>query len=338
MVVLAALAVGCPDWPRDTFRVPWPDAGAVGFDKADVWVLSGQGLWKNGRWGGLYSKTPAGVVDWGAHSLFVSNGSAYVAMHEAENRFIEQYGSWMQQRFAVVWKDGATERVGADCTQALSVFAADGRVYAAGCKDNYPANDGGAMLWVDGEAARLGAVGADARANSVFVSPNGGVYVAGRENGAATLWVNGRGERLADGGRESEALSVYVDGRDVYVAGRTGPIGDGLTDTRAALWVNGEPMQLGDGGHASANQVVVSGGDVYVAGMHQRRPALWKNGAAQRLGDQLEYYGRAGSVSVLGGDVYVAGEMHNLPVLWKNGAAYSLGDSAQPLSVSAAAK
>ena len=75
---------------------------------------------------------------------------------------------------------------------------------------------------------------------------------------------------------------------DVYVAGVEN---NGVFDV-AKYWKNGIPVDLSDGSsQASANSIVVSGSDVYVAGWvrnssTQKAVAVyWKNGIAVNLTD-----------------------------------------------------
>jgi hypothetical protein len=214
-----------------------------------------------------------------------------------------------------------------------------------------------AALWVNGVAQRI--TDNDSQAFAVFVS-NRDVYVAGFEcdgdsgpPGHATLWKNGVALHLR---KFSQAYSVFVSGDDVYVAGTTSSF-DGIelnkepdsTDLReigieppclhlAMLWKNGAPQFLppSQGGFDSfAEEVFVSGSDVYVAGWEadfdkigRTNAVLWKNGVPQVLPPSPGCdRSKAWDVFASGADVYVSGEEGTVhgrthrsrPAQWKNG-------------------
>jgi hypothetical protein len=116
----------------------------------------------------------------------------------------------------------------------------------------------------------------------------------------------------------------------VYIAGNIG--------TNAVLWKNGVPDTLSST-ISTANQVFVSGTDVYVAGISQGilnsltvapdiasgQYVYWKNGTQNNI-DTPQAIGHPGSVAIAGTDVYYANGY-----AWKNGAMISLpGIAAQP--------
>ena len=83
----------------------------------------------------------------------------------------------------------------------------------------------------------------------------------------------------------------------------------------AKYWVDGQEIKLSDGTRdASANSMVVSNNDVYIAGSDSGA-VYWKNNYEVRLsGDG------ASSIFVSGNDVYVAGSVgSDTAVYWKNG-------------------
>lgn len=108
---------------------------------------------------------------------------------------------------------------------------------------------------------------------------------------------------------------------DVYIAGYDVDTQNVLV---AALWKNGVMQKLTDGlvvdyenGYsisASANDVAVSGGDVYVAGFENEVARLWKNGVLQELTVDTGRPSSATAIYISAGDVYVAGSK-----TWKNG-------------------
>src|ERR1017187_3829195 len=118
---------------------------------------------------------------------------------------------------------------------------------------------------------------------------------------------------------------------DVYVAGVEN---NGLFDI-AKYWKNGIPVNLSDGYYqASANSIIVSGSDVYVAGWLRNGidgkaiAVYWKNGIPVNLTDgSHETY--ATSIAVSGNDVYVAGTQNDtgsIAKYWKNGSLVNLTD------------
>ena len=106
---------------------------------------------------------------------------------------------------------------------------------------------------------------------------------------------------------------------------------NGILGPSARLWKNGNELSLAINGEASvANEVVVNGTDVYVAGTETftsnvSYAVVWKNGIIDRLTDGLDPAG-ANAVIVKGTDVYAAGYEEEFngsgivkPVVWKKG-------------------
>jgi hypothetical protein len=82
----------------------------------------------------------------------------------------------------------------------------------------------------------------------------------------------------------------------------------------AKYWVDGQEIKLSDGTqNASANSIVVSNNDVYIAGS-DGGAVYWKNNSEIRLSGN-----DASSIFVSGNDVYVAGTHDSNAVYWKNG-------------------
>lgn len=143
------------------------------------------------------------------------------------------------------------------------------------------------------------------------------VYVCGDEYvyGSACYWVDNSQVVFVDA-TGSPTSSIYVAGKDVYVAGNRANI--------ATYWKNGTPISLGCNlSYAQANAVLVSDGDVYVAGyeaVYNNVATYWKNGKAVHLTDGANSSSYANSIYVSGNDVYVAGlEGDGRCVYWKNG-------------------
>ncbi len=117
---------------------------------------------------------------------------------------------------------------------------------------------------------------------------------------------------------------------DVHVAGYQ----FNGTANVAMYWKNGTPVALTDGTKdAKAMAVVVSGGDVYIAGgwssdTNVGVAGYWKNGVPMPVTDGARS-AFAESIVVVGSDVYVAGYEQdgmgrNIPTYWKNGEAMPL--------------
>ncbi|MHB1699574.1 MAG: hypothetical protein ACYCSN_05460 [Acidobacteriaceae bacterium] len=202
---------------------------------------------------------------------------------------------------AKYWKNGAptdlTSPSYAGIAWGISVVGGD--VYVAGTRSVVGKPRGFATIWKNGIATDLTDGTQEGYASSVAIS-NGDVYVAGGDgftgNGfTAEYWKNGVPTMLARGTQPAYALGIFVDGSDVYVAGsiaKTTPVPGGTySNVVATYWKNGVPVSLADGLEGSeANSIVVSNGDVYVAGYlcHSQTTdcnaaTYWKNGVPTQL-------------------------------------------------------
>jgi len=163
-------------------------------------------LWVNGQVVELEGGDDFG----GANSVFVDNGSVYVAGNLSNE--------------AVYWKDGVLTYLEFDnnnpTAKARDIFVSNGHVYVAGTYSD--GNITKAVLWKDGEIDFFeeGASGA----NSLYVDGDT-VYMAGYIGGGntqkATLWIDGGAGAAYEGlaGYNSVANSVYVHNTNVYVVG-----------------------------------------------------------------------------------------------------------------------
>jgi hypothetical protein len=149
----------------------------------------------------------------------------------------------------------------------------------------------------------------------------------------AILWKNGEPQSL-DHSPFSTLVAVFASGGDVYAAGgQTIDLVEHTHDVR--VWKNGvsQPQRLSyDAINADVNSLVVSNGDVYVAGWERNAQGLliatlWKNGEPQRIGNGLEQ-SRAHSLCVSDGDVYFCvsqpdtyqnDDYQGSHQIWKNG-------------------
>ena len=189
---------------------------------------------------------------------------------------------------------------------------------------------------------------------------NNDTYMVGWGTGEATYWKNEDRITLSPGyspttlNIRATASSIAVSGNDVYVSGHQSeelsPVGF-WSNVFAVYWKNGNLVKLTDGSKdANANFIIVSGNDVYVAGVVVTDGAVnkaqyWKNGALVNLTDgTAEAY--ANSIAVSGMDVYVAGTQwdgnainyndgytvyHRNPIAkyWKNGNPVNLTDGSK---------
>jgi hypothetical protein len=195
---------------------------------------------------------------------------------------------------SLIWKNGIPEIIAPNCT-LLSIFVSGLDVYTCGTTGNYP-NKGLSIF-----------------KNSKEIYFEKGAYPTG----------------------------MFVSGKDVFVSGYTGGLGNDPFSpsfywgwgTQAKLWKNGLSTILSDvqTGFSRANDVFVSGNDVYVVGdkyITQNGPSkgmLWKNGIATNLTNGTTI-AKASSVYVTGNDVYVCGyEINQVGAyrsngkIWKNG-------------------
>jgi hypothetical protein len=262
----------------------------------------------------------------GASSIFVSGQDVYVA---GTDKNLE----------AKYWKNEVPTTL-TNLGEANSIIVSGSDVYVAGTSYNAD-NIALATYWKNGKAFYLSDGSKDEYANSIFVSGSD-VYVAGQENdlysvlfnngktvAASKYWKNGVPYNLSDGTRYATANSITVSGSDVYVAGWennveiTSPALANVFSV-AKYWKNGIPVNLTDGtSNAKANSIIVSGGDIYVAGYENNNAKYWKDGIAVALTDGT-YIAGAYSINVAGLDVYVAGNENNVAKYWKNGVAVTL--------------
>ena len=155
----------------------------------------------------------------------------------------------------------------------------------------------------------------------------GGEYSFSTLVGVAMVWKNGVPTALSSGQQDATATQVAISGTDVLIAGVREPfVGSGTEES--VLWKNGIMNSLSNGRSGWASQLVVSHGDVYVAGIHDdRRANYWKNGQEVFLNDgtNIAY---VNGLLVSGSDVYGVGEEfvndHAVGRIWKNGTPISL--------------
>ena len=201
---------------------------------------------------------------------------------------------------AALWKNGVKQELpygdspdGLDI-RTYSVFVSGNDVYVAGC-ERY---DGVGVLWKNG-IAQVFSTNDRIQESSMFVSGNDVYFI-----GSNTVWKNNEIiQRL-----EGTATSVYVVNNEVYVSGYIYKKNNRI----ATVWINGVAHYLTDETtYSYANSIFVSDGDIYVAGIEDRRSTLWRNGVPQTLPGGS----KANAVFVSNNDVYVTTEYRVL----KNG-------------------
>jgi hypothetical protein len=240
--------------------------------------------WKNGNPVNLTDGTQRGF----ATSVVVAEPDVYVAGGEQTiNSTVAKY-----------WKNGAPV-VLPDLGQgalAQSIFVSGNDVYAAGWQGKITQLDPThtlhtqvATYWKNGLPTELTDGMALSIAYSIFVSGED-VYVAGfacqdlAPNCAiATYWKNGVPVQLT-GLTGSTVSSIFVSGTNVYASGNQ-------DNDLAQLWKNEAPLQLtGASPTSAANQVFLSGSDVFVGGASLSNSGVptatyWKNGIPTQVGD-----------------------------------------------------
>jgi len=145
--------------------------------------------------------------------------------------------------------------------------------------------------------------------------------------GRATWWKNGTETIVSDGTHQSSVFDMWVDNSDVYLCGIVNK-GTNL----ATYWKNGVEVSLDDD-YSSAKAIVVSNGDVYVAGTvfisNKTAATVWKNGEPQQISDASSSE-IVNDMFVQNTDVYVAGIANNggkqVATYWKNNTKIFLSD------------
>lgn len=123
----------------------------------------------------------------------------------------------------------------------------------------------------------------------MYVSGND-VYIGGIDaNNVATYWKNGTPVQLhaANGNFVTGIRAIFVSGNDVYtVANVLLPVGYDIP----AYWKNGveQDLFLGSATYGYANDIFVSGSDIYVAGQTSAGAVYWKNNSATILSPKGE--------------------------------------------------
>jgi len=268
-------------------------ATSVAVSANDVYVAGVEGsstndiarYWKNGVAIDLTDGTRSAYVN----SIFVSGNDVYVA--GGELAFGYSLGGYWKNGTQVLLTDDSTPAV----PWSIRVFGPD--VYVAGYAyktvqidpTHFVVNPV-AVYWKNGEPVELTDGRNAAVAFSIFVAGSD-VYVAGfacqtmePDCAIATYWKNGVPVQLSDQ-TSTDATSIFVSGSDVYASGN-------VADSQALFWKNGT-MTVLTNDQSAANQLVVSGKDVYIGGADWGSQGTfaqyWKNAVPVRLTDGKNY-------------------------------------------------
>ncbi|MDR1841852.1 MAG: Ig-like domain-containing protein [Holophagales bacterium] len=184
-------------------------------------------IWKNGEPIILSEE----LIEAHSMSVFVSGGDVYAAGEGWVDYYDDDYGPVVVLT-AMYWKNGETiilkevKDPNYIAARGGFVFVQGDDVYVAGTdkgymddEDGYQYNAAIVTVWKNGETIRLSDdFIVDTNVESLFVTADGDVYVAGTQkktnyvvdNTCATLWKNGETIRLSDGSTDAAAYSVFV--------------------------------------------------------------------------------------------------------------------------------
>jgi len=175
----------------------------------------------------------------------------------------------------------------------------NGDVYEAGVVADYDDGRERIVYWKNGHrvmenaSEKLQKTNAVVSINSIYVSNNGDVYIAGNKPSGATAsetkvkavyWRNGKEVVLSYDAWNTYAKSIFVDNGNVYVAGDECKT---FSHFSAVYWKNGQKIVLQDYDDinvydATCTSVAVVYGTVYAAGSH-KGSVYWVNGKEAKL-------------------------------------------------------
>jgi hypothetical protein len=230
--------------------------------------------------------------------------------------------------------------------------ADNGDVYIFGRTED-SSHNGTPCYWLNGTYQAL-PMPSDAVSGNTYtgaIIKGNDYYVHGSTKNASGIsspcyWKTGKYNALpvdlaSYGGSVNDGILVGDDG-SVYV---TGSVYNSSKNTIPCYWKNGVKTNLfvPSGCNGTANNISVSGSDVYVSGVYNyggndyNKPCLWKNGSIQYLSATQMYQASgsiycgycSGTAFISGSDVYVGGYSFQYymdargwtmsPVYWKNG-------------------
>ncbi len=231
--------------------------------------------WKNGVSVELTDGTHQGFVN----SIFVDGTDLYVAGGETEPGITKS--KYWKNGVPVVLENG--EMAQSILVSGTDVYVAGWRYKTTQIDPTHSVVNPVAMYWRNGTPTELTDGLNAAFAFSISVSGTN-VYVGGYacqtmdpSCAIATYWKNGTPVQLTTL-TNSDVVSIFATGTDVYATGNQ-------SNNLAEFWKNGVLTPLTSASTESgANQMVVSGSDVYIGGGEignsgQGIAGYWKNGA-----------------------------------------------------------
>jgi hypothetical protein len=151
------------------------------------------------------------------------------------------YQYYGQNRYAIVWKNGAAQSLSNITTQDAQPYAiqvSGQNVYVVGYLNN--GNHDVATVWVNGQPTSLLGDTVNSYANAITISGSD-VYIAGYRaqstgsNRVALYWKNGNPTALSDGTADALTNGIAIAGTDLYVSGNMGA---------GILWKDGVAQSL----------------------------------------------------------------------------------------------
>ncbi len=198
-------------------------------------------LWKNGE----RQMLAEGLGQAEANCVYVDRNDVYVAGQKDGQ--------------PTLWKNGVPNSLG-ESGSANSVVVKGDNIYVAGYTGEY--FSGEAFLYVlRGNGEEVAYNLEMSRANSIFLTDKGDIFVAGEVNNKPALWKDG--DFISLGNVEyGSAQSVAVNNAGVIVV--TGIVQN--PNSNAMVWVNGEGFQVNDKLRYQAMSVVTDGYSFYIGG------------------------------------------------------------------------
>ncbi len=323
---------------------PLPNCDVVGYEYNGSHYIAK--YWKNG----VETRLSNGMEDVKANAISVSGNDVFIAGdYNDPNTYYNLPKLWKNGTeipMNVIYPGAGLEN---KCRgYALDVATYNGSAYVAG----YVSDGGGstsiAVLWVNGGSPLLLCPRMDQDLNngssfarSVFVTPEGDVYVAGEQyiggglgNKQIVMWKNGIKSQITNhtadvNGFPGYVTSIHVSGSDVYIGCTYTPEIGGQLIQRVAYFKNRELILVSDPSTSHfETSLFVANNSVYISGNSGNpSPSIWKNNQETLL-PTIKYGATINRVFVKNNDVYGCGEsdLKSKAVVWKNNTIYALTD------------